>query len=124
MRRTSLSGVAGAPNHAPYGAAKAGLNSMVRSLAAEYGKHGIRVNAVAPGAIETEAVAAWRGKGESASKGARIPLGRRGVPDEIARAVHFFASPMSDYVTGQTLLVDGGATVGWPLADDPPGTVR
>jgi 3-oxoacyl-[acyl-carrier protein] reductase len=119
---SSISGIVSAPNHAAYGAAKAGINNLVRSLAGEYASDGIRVNAVAAGAIETEAVAQWRSKGLSQSNASHIPLGRLGSPGDIASAILYFASPLSNYVTGQTLLVDGGASIAWPLAQHPPGT--
>jgi 2-deoxy-D-gluconate 3-dehydrogenase len=106
----SMSGLDGAPRHVAYGAAKAGLIHLTRSLGAEWGKHGIRINAVAPGSVQTpKTIARTTPERDAALKGV-IPLGRRGVPDDIAKAVLFFASDLSAYVTGQTLLVDGGVT--------------
>ena len=105
--------IAGGPNgsatHAVYGAAKAGLSSLIRSIAAEYGYAGIRANVVAPGATVTPVVKE-QDTVDLNSRLERIPLGRRGDPAEIADVVVFFASDMSRYVTGQTLAVDGGAT--------------
>jgi 3-oxoacyl-[acyl-carrier protein] reductase len=103
---TSISGVFGSPNHSAYGAAKAGLIHLTKTLAAEYGRSGIRVNAVSPGAVATPATnMSEEGK---AVLGRNTPLQRPGEPEDIARAILFFASPMSDYITGQMLLVDGG----------------
>ena len=101
---------------AHYDASKGGLVMLTRSLAFELGPRRIRVNAVAPGAIQTPgadaAMGALAGPGSSTQIKsqfvARIPLGRMGEPDDIARAVLFLASPAADYVTGSTLVVDGG----------------
>jgi 2-deoxy-D-gluconate 3-dehydrogenase len=101
---------------AHYDASKAGLLMLTRSLAFELGPRRIRVNAVAPGAIQTPGVdaafGAMAGSGTSgqvkASFVSRTPLGRMGEPDDVARAVLFLASRAADYVTGATLVVDGG----------------
>ncbi len=107
---SSISGIDGAPRHVVYGAAKAALNHMTRSLGAEWGQHGIRVNAIAPGSIETPVRASRTTPEWDADLKSRIPLARRGVPDDIGKLVLFFASNLSAYVSGQTLVVDGGAT--------------
>ena len=112
---TSISGVFGAPNHAAYGAAKAGLIHLTKSLCLEYGRFGIRCNAVSPGAIETQATASAMTEERRATMAQAIPLQRAGVPNDIAQAVLFFASPMSAYVSGQMLLVDGGVSTRFPL---------
>ena len=115
----SISGVFSAPMHAAYGAAKAGLILFTKSIAAEYGREGIRANAVSPGGIKSPVNASSptnaHPEGESI-----FPLGHQGEPDDIARAVLFFASDLSRFVTGQMLLVDGGASVRYPL--DRPGS--
>jgi NAD(P)-dependent dehydrogenase (short-subunit alcohol dehydrogenase family) len=99
------------PNVAPYGAAKAGLNSITRSLAAAWTPKGVRVNAIACGAVQTE------GYGRSTKRAALADdvilgpgnaIGRVGQPDEIAYPVLFFASDASSYCSGQTLWVNGG----------------
>jgi NAD(P)-dependent dehydrogenase (short-subunit alcohol dehydrogenase family) len=107
----SVSGLAGAPRHAAYGAAKAGLMSWVRSLAVELGEYGIRVNAVAPGNIATPRIpdSAYTESKLKSLKEA-IPLGRRGQTSEIASAALFLSSPLASYITGQTLVVDGGVS--------------
>ncbi|MFE0175547.1 SDR family NAD(P)-dependent oxidoreductase [Streptomyces sp. NPDC059002] len=110
----SVSGLTAAPLHAAYGAAKAGLVSLVRSAAVEYGPRGVRVNAVAPGVVRTPRVAALLGE-EGRERNARnAPLARVAETSDIASALLFLASPLSSYVTGQTLVVDGGVGVKFP----------
>jgi NAD(P)-dependent dehydrogenase (short-subunit alcohol dehydrogenase family) len=94
------------------GAAKAGIEKLTRDLALEWGRFGIRVNAIAPGPIEdTEGMARLApGDAESSLK-KRIPLGRWGSIFEIAEALTYLVSPAGAYVTGATLLVDGGTTL-------------
>jgi len=107
----SISGVFSSPNSSAYGAAKAGVISFTRSVAHEYAKDGIRVNAVAPGRIETPAVPAETlTSADDLDYLETIPMGFLGEPLDIARGVLFFASDLARYVTGQTLLVDGGAS--------------
>jgi len=91
-----------------YGAAKAGLESMSRTMAAEWGQYGIRVNAVAPGTVKTPRA----GQSDLEEATQKIPLQRRGEPEDIANAVLFLLSDRANYITGQTLTVDGGATLG------------
>jgi 3-oxoacyl-[acyl-carrier protein] reductase len=112
---TSVSGVFGAPNHAAYGAAKAGLVHLTKSLALEYGRHGVRFNAVSPGSVRTPAVEGLLTPEQRVRDEITTPLQRAGRPDDIARAVLFFASDLAGFVTGQMLLVDGGASVRFPL---------
>lgn len=111
----SISGLSGAPGHAPYGAAKAGLMAMVQSLALELGPMGIRANAVAPGSILTPRRAEAYSDEAKAQAARTIPLGRRGNTSEIAAATLFLASPQASYITGQTLVVDGGVGCRFPL---------
>ncbi|MFH8613164.1 SDR family NAD(P)-dependent oxidoreductase [Streptomyces sp. NPDC018029] len=110
----SVSGLTAAPLHAAYGAAKAGLVSLVRSAAVEYGPRGVRVNAVAPGVVWTPRVAALVGDEGRERNTRNAPLGRVAETSDIASALLFFASPLSSYVTGQTLVVDGGVGVKFP----------
>ncbi len=97
-----------------YSATKAAIMSFTRSLAREYAKKGFRVNAVVPGGIMTEGVKevakkmGMRAIAEGKEYLKRVPLGRLGDPDEVARAVLFLASDMSSYITGALLPVDGG----------------
>lgn len=103
------------PNLVDYSASKAGIDQLTRVAALEFGPHGIRVNCVAPGAIEIE-----RTRLESpdyAATWARVtPMRRVGTPADVVNAVLFFAAAESDFVTGQTLYVDGGAFTmpNWP----------
>lgn len=108
----SMSSYFGIPIVPGYGAAKTGLVGLTRTLAAAWGRDGIRVNAVAAGLTRstmtagTFAQAAW-----TAPTLARTPLGRLGEPDDIAQAILFLTSPAAAWITGQTLAVDGGYTV-------------
>jgi NAD(P)-dependent dehydrogenase (short-subunit alcohol dehydrogenase family) len=99
----------GAEFRAVYAAAKAGISQFVKTAALEWGPHGIRVNCVAPGrtltAINRHLLS---DPDQHAEAIRRIPLGRFGQPEDIARAIVFLASDASSYVTGQTLVVDGG----------------
>jgi NAD(P)-dependent dehydrogenase (short-subunit alcohol dehydrogenase family) len=93
-------------------AAKAGQEALVRALAVELGAAGVTVNAVVPGFIRKDAGAHRAiGPGVLASQTAHIPLGRIGLPAEVAAAVAFLASPAAGYITGQTLHVDGGLVI-------------
>jgi len=103
----SVSGLVSAPMHAPYGAAKAALVHLIRSMAVEWGP-AIRVNAVAPGVIETPRVAATPQR--MAAIRSRIPVKRMGTADEIAKVALFLASDLASLVTGHTLAADGGWT--------------
>ena len=96
----------GQPLLSGYGAAKAGLDSLGRAMASEWGRFGIRVNGVAPGTINTSRSGRKPGEVDEASKA--IALGRRGTPDDIANAVLFLLSDMSSYISGQTIDVNGG----------------
>ena len=97
---------------AAYGAAKAALDSMTRSLALEWGQFGIRVNAVAPSHVATETIKRLAAEGVLPVDQitTRIPLGRRAEPSEIADAVVFLCSDQARFITGQILAVDGGYT--------------
>jgi NAD(P)-dependent dehydrogenase (short-subunit alcohol dehydrogenase family) len=103
----SVSGLVSAPLHAPYGAAKAALVHLVRSMAVEWGP-AVRVNAVAPGVIETPRVAATTERVTAVRS--RIPTKRMGTADEVAKTVLFLVSDLASYVTGHTLAADGGWT--------------
>jgi 3-oxoacyl-[acyl-carrier protein] reductase len=95
-----------------YGAAKAAIVQTTKTLAVAWAKHGIRVNAVAPGVVETAMTAPMMDFEQlTAPLLARTPLGRFASPDEIAPAVLFLASPQARYITGETLAVDGGFSI-------------
>jgi len=112
----SVSGLFAAPLHAAYGAAKAGLIALTRTLAVELAPARIRVNTVAPGAILTPRLLDMTTPERRAESAASIPLGRLGEPEEVAKAVVFLASDLASYVTGHTLVIDGGASVKFPLS--------
>ncbi len=116
---SSVAGIVGDPKLAPYNAAKGGVNLLTKNMALDYAAHGIRVNAVCPGRIWTpmprsrlkpeddpqEILARW---------GKNIPLGRVGMPEDVARAILFLASDEAAWITGAWLVVDGGATCSHP----------
>ncbi|HXA27228.1 MAG TPA: 3-oxoacyl-[acyl-carrier-protein] reductase [Candidatus Angelobacter sp.] len=104
---SSISGVRGNPGQANYAAAKAGLIGMTKSLAREVGSRTITVNAVAPGFIETDMTETLDTQVRVRAV-EQIPLGRMGTADEVAAAIAFLASPLSSYITGHVLHVDGG----------------
>ncbi len=109
----SGAGTRGSPRTGPYAAAKAGLINLTQTLALELAPRGIRVNAVSPGPVVTEALRDVLGvdaPDKVAEIAGSIPLGRTGEPDDIADAVLYFASPASSWVTGEHLLVAGGRT--------------
>ena len=103
----SVDGIQGSAWHAAYGAAKAGLISLVKSLAVEWAEHGIRVNAIAPGHIVTPRLYDTNERAAFYAE-SPIPLKRRGQPAEIAKAATFLVSDLASYVNGVTLPVDGG----------------
>jgi NAD(P)-dependent dehydrogenase (short-subunit alcohol dehydrogenase family) len=108
----SVMGLGGAPLQGIYGMTKAAVISMTKTLAMEFGPSGIRVNAIAPGLVETRFAAALVTNKEIMEREMmRTPLGRHGQPDEIAGAALYLASDAASFVTGQTLIVDGGRTI-------------
>ena len=104
---SSTSAVLGNKGQANYAAAKAGIEAMSRSLARELGSRNINVNCVAPGFIETD-MTKEISEGNEDFLSSQIPLGRLGKPNEIAEVVNFLASDQSNYITGQTIHVNGG----------------
>jgi 3-oxoacyl-[acyl-carrier protein] reductase len=104
---SSTSAVLGNKGQANYAAAKAGIEAMSRSLARELGSRNINVNCVAPGFIETD-MTKEISKGNEDFLSSQIPLGRLGKPNEIAEVVNFLSSEQANYITGQTIHVNGG----------------
>lgn len=104
---SSISGIAGNPGQSNYAASKAGIIGFTKSIAKEVGSRGITVNAVAPGFIATDMTDAL---GETVTEGVtqQISLGRLGQPEEVASVVRYLASEHASYITGQTIVVDGG----------------
>ena len=100
------------PNNGPYAVAKAGVDSLTRTMSTELASRGIRVNGVAPGPVPTEVFMEFFGASEEdipgLGKKLGVPLGRLGTPGDVANAVVFLASPAASWITGQTLLVNGG----------------
>lgn len=109
---SSISGMNTAPYHVAYGTAKAAIVAATRTMAAELAADGIRVNAVAPGVTETAASATYVDADPDRDQRA-IAMGRRGTPEEQAGAILFLLSDLSSYITGQTILVDGGLNLRW-----------
>jgi 3-oxoacyl-[acyl-carrier protein] reductase len=107
---TSVVGLSGNPGQANYCASKAGVIGFTKSVAKEVASRGITVNCVAPGYIETDMTGKLTATQKEALMGL-IPLKRGGTPADIANAVGFLASKEADYITGQTLIVDGGMTM-------------
>ncbi|WP_018151404.1 SDR family oxidoreductase [Leeia oryzae] len=99
------------PGLAHYAASKAGVNGFIRAAALELAKTGITVNGVEPGMIRTPAMANLGDDALNASIAKGVPMGRLGEPEDIAAAMLFLASDAAGYITGQTLIVDGGATL-------------
>ena len=110
----SVAGHLPAPGSAPYGMAKAGVNSLVRSLSVEAAPDKINVNAIAPGLIGTPMTQERLDDPEKAKESFKnIPWGRAGKAEEIAGLAVFLVSDAADYVTGQTFVMDGGLTMNW-----------
>jgi NAD(P)-dependent dehydrogenase (short-subunit alcohol dehydrogenase family) len=108
---SSVTAVMGSPTEAAYGAAKSGLHGLTRSLARETARDGITVNCVVPGVFETEMTLSMPERTQQAIL-RMIPIGRRGDPDELARAVTFLVDDDAGYITGSVLTVDGGLSMG------------
>jgi NAD(P)-dependent dehydrogenase (short-subunit alcohol dehydrogenase family) len=116
---SSVAGIMGDPNLAPYNAAKGGANLLSKNMALDYARHGIRVNTVCPGRVWTPMPQSRLKPGDEPAEilarwGKNIPLGRVGQPEDIARAVLFLASDEASWITGIDLVIDGGATISHP----------
>lgn len=105
---SSIAGVVGLPRQVNYSSAKAGIIGFTKSLAKEVALYNIRVNAVAPGYIDTDMTKDLKDKERLM---AQIPAGRFGTPGEVAKTISFLASDMSGYITGQTIKIDGGLAI-------------
>jgi NAD(P)-dependent dehydrogenase (short-subunit alcohol dehydrogenase family) len=107
-------GTIGVPRYAAYCASKGAVDALTRSLAAEWARHGVQVNCLAPGYMNTdiprEALADEKRKALFLS---RIPARRIGEPAEVGPLAVYLASPASDFMTGQTVYLDGGQTIAW-----------
>lgn len=112
----------GFPGMAHTGAARAGVENLTKSLAIEWAQFGVRVNAVAPGVIETSGTAQYPPE-LLVNARAATPLKRLGSPEEVSHLVVYLASTFADFITGQTFYIDGGASLwgdSWPIPDDVP----
>ncbi len=109
---SSIGGLRGSPVIGAYGVSKAADMALARNLAVEWGKDGVRVNCVAPGLVKTDfARALWEDEKAVARRNAVTPLRRIGEPDEIGPAIAFLASDAASFITGETLVADGGVTI-------------
>ena len=104
----SVAGIYGSPRAAHYGAAKAAIINLTKTLALEWAP-AVRVNAVAPDLIRTEGVAGLISEADQHRLAAEAPLGRLGLPEDVANAVVFLASDLASFITGQTIVIDGGS---------------
>jgi NAD(P)-dependent dehydrogenase (short-subunit alcohol dehydrogenase family) len=112
INMSSILGTVGLPNQLAYASAKGGVDQMTKVMAIEWAKQGVRVNAIGPTYFETELVTQIRNDPERFNFiNERTPMGRWGYLPELEGAVIFLASPASDFVTGQTIYVDGGWTI-------------
>jgi NAD(P)-dependent dehydrogenase (short-subunit alcohol dehydrogenase family) len=109
---SSIGGLRGSPIIGAYCISKAADMQLARNLAVELGPHNVRVNCIAPGLIKTDfARALWEDEALLAERNQSTPLRRIGDPDEIAGAAVFLASKAGSFMTGQTLVIDGGVTI-------------
>jgi glucose 1-dehydrogenase len=112
LNNSSVHEIIPKPQYLPYALSKGGVGRLTRTLALEYAGHGIRVNAVGPGAVATNMNAAWLHDPEKrAGVGSHIPMGRPAEPAEIAAVFAFLASDDASYITGQTIFACGGLTL-------------
>jgi 2-deoxy-D-gluconate 3-dehydrogenase len=110
----SMYGRLGVPRYAAYSASKAAVDGLTRSLAAEWAKHGIQVNCLAPGYMNTDIPRAAMADPDTRERFlSKVPARRLGEPAEAASLAVYLASPASDFMTGQTVYLDGGQTIAW-----------
>ena len=110
----SMYGAIGVPRYAAYCASKAAVEALTRSLGAEWARHGIQVNCLAPGYMNTDIPRA--ALGDEKKRGfflSKVPARRIGEPEEVGPLAVYLASAASDFMTGQTVYLDGGQTIAW-----------
>jgi len=105
---SSIAAMLGFPQAAAYCASKGGVRSLTKSLAAEFGNKGIRINSIHPGVIDTPMTKGLKNSKMEKTMLIKVPLGRIGKPIDIAKAVVFLSSDAASYITGEELIVDGG----------------
>jgi 3-oxoacyl-[acyl-carrier protein] reductase len=113
VNTASTAALRAAKGYAPYTAAKGGLVALTALAGAEYAEHGIRINAIAPGSFNTSIRTAT--DEELTRRASTIPMGRFGEPREVAALARFLVSDDAAYITGQTYVIDGGATITMPV---------
>jgi NAD(P)-dependent dehydrogenase (short-subunit alcohol dehydrogenase family) len=112
INMSSILGTVGLPNQVAYASSKGGVDQMTKVMALEWAQQGVRVNAIGPTYFETELVAQLRNDPERFNFiNERTPMGRWGYPPELEGIVIFLAAPASDFITGQTIYIDGGWTI-------------
>jgi len=112
INMSSILGKVGLPNQLAYASSKGGVDQMTKVMALEWAKKGVRVNAIGPTYFETELVAQLRNDPERFNFiNERTPMGRWGYPPELEGIIIFLATPASDFITGQTIYIDGGWTI-------------
>jgi NAD(P)-dependent dehydrogenase (short-subunit alcohol dehydrogenase family) len=115
---SSIAGLRGSPIIGVYGLSKAADMQLVRNIACEWGAAGVRANCIAPGLVRTDfARALWENPNILQKRTRDTPLQRIGEPDEIAGAAVFLASKAGSFMTGQTMVIDGGVTIGTAVLD-------
>jgi len=110
VNMASVVGIGGNPGQTNYSASKAGLIGFTKSLAKEVAARGVRVNAVAPGYIDTEMTQKLNDQAREAML-SQVPMGRPGTPEEVAKVVLFLASDLASYITGRVIQIDGGMAI-------------
>jgi len=108
---SSISSIVGSLSSAPYAISKAGVDALTKTLAAEFGKYNITINSVAPGPVETDLLTESYTPEAIENISDQTPMGRIAIPEDIAKAILFFSSSDSNFVNGQTLIVDGGRII-------------
>ncbi|MBI4599815.1 SDR family oxidoreductase [Candidatus Uhrbacteria bacterium] len=108
---TSISSIVGSLTSVAYAVSKAGVDALTKTLAAEFGRFNITINSVAPGPVHTDLLHEIYSKELIDKLASETPMGRIASPEDVARVILFFSSPDSDFVNGQTLIVDGGRII-------------